>query len=292
MENKGEFSSRISTIRLRTWTLTLTIVALLVLYIFVTLSMNDSINVIDFAITATIQIITHFAYFPDGERYGETDNLYIMARKTYNTNAARVTVDSTVAELKRYCDFDYEERKHKYIVDQCADIGIGIQEFEVLAKKSPKELKKIKKFENNGETFYITKKRRKILLRLIYNKIPVEANNPDTILSAVDRDYTENIKDGSRPYRTKTHITKLIKAIVVGGVLAYIAYNLREGITFSAVVKSALFLGSMISTAVSSYISGEKSTREFRKKFYVELSVFIDKFFSWLGEKPTKTNEK
>ena len=289
MLNKEVVTSRVRIIRLRTWTLSLTIVALLALYIFVTLSIKSKIDWIDFAITSFIQISTHFAYFPDGERYGETDRLFVNARKVYNANAARITAESSVEKLREFCDVDFEERKIRHISDACGKIGISFNEYKELSQKSEEELSRIDVFEFNGKRIYFTKKRRRALIKIIYGKNPVKPNSPDTILSAVDRNYAENIKDDSRFYKKYKHATRLFKSIVIGGVLAYITYNMRDGLSFAAIIKSCVFIGSMISTAVSSYINGEKASREYKRKFFVELSVFIDKFFSWQGLKPTAT---
>lgn len=287
-----QVKSRVKIIRLRTWTLTLTTVTLLVLYIFVTLSIKAKIDLIDFAITAAIQISTHFAYFSDGERYGELDDLFIKARKGYNAAADRIMAESTVERLREYCEFEYEERKALYIADACGKIGISVGEFERLSQKPVSELKVIEKYEHDGKVVYFTKSRRKALIRLVYGKNPVKANSPDTILSAVDRHYTEAIKDGSQKYRKTTHATRFFKSIIVGGILAYIGYNLRGGLSFAAVIKSSVFIGSMITAAVSSYIAGEKSTREYKRKFYKELLTFIGKFFSWTGVPAEKEAEE
>ena len=284
--------ARVKIIRLRTWTLTLTITALLILYIFVTLAINSKIEWIDFAITAGIQISTHFAYFADGERYGETDDLYISARKSYNDNAARIMAESTVEELREYCEVDYVQRKKDYISDACGAIGISVAELEEISKLHEKEIRAIKTFESKSRIIYFDRAKRKALVKLIFGKNPVEKNQPATVLSAVDRDYVAAIKDGSNFYRKATHATRLFKSIIIGGVLAYIGYNIRDGLSLAAVIKSCVFIGSMITTAVSSYISGEKASRDFRKQFYLELALFIDAFFSWVGlKKPIESAE-
>ena len=275
--------ARVKIIRLRTWTLTLTITALLILYIFVTLAINSKIEWIDFAITAGIQISTHFAYFADGERYGQTDEDYINARKSYNENAERVMTESTVEELREYCDVDYEQRKKDYISDACGAIGISVTEFEEISKLPEKEIRRLKVWESRSRIVYFDRAKRRALVKLIFGKNPVEKNQPATALSAVDRDYVGAIKDGSNFYRKASHATRLFKSIIIGGILAYIGYNIRDGLSFAAVVKSCVFIGSMITTAVSSYIAGEKASREYRKQFFLELAIFIDAFFSWRG---------
>lgn len=284
MEYKTAVQDRIKTVRLRAWTLSMTITALLVLYIFVTLSIKSTLDVVDFVLTASIQISTHFTYFPEGARYGAKDELFIAARNAYNENAARITSESTVDSLRDFCEFDYEEKKARYIADVCGgEIGISADEYAILSQKSEAELKKIETFENKGKTFHFTKKRRKALLRLVYGKCPIERNNPDTVLSAVDRDYTRAIKDKSRTYNKAIAASRLFRSIFIGAFLAYIGYNLRDGLSLEAVIKSAVMLGSMIIAAISAYVAGERSTREFKKDFYVELSTFIDRFFSWSG---------
>lgn len=282
---QGGMSARVKIIRLRTWTLTLTILALLILYIFVTLSTKNKMDWIDFAITAAIQISTHFAYFPDGERYGEQDQLFIRARKIYNLNADRITQVSSIEKLRAYCDEEYEERKRLYIQEVCGKkIGISISELGVLRLKSKKEIKSLEKVAfSSGSVLYLTRARRKAIIHLIYGELPVEANSPDTILSAVDRDYAKAIKDNSKTYGKTAHARVILKALIVGLIFGYVGYSLRKGLTYEAAIKSAVFIGAMISTAVSSYIVGEKSTREYKKTFFVELSTFIDKFFSWTG---------
>ena len=284
--------ARVKIIRLRTWTLTITITALLILYIFVTLAINSQIEWIDFAITAGIQISTHFAYFADGERYGETDEFYCSARKSYNDNAARIMAESTVEELREYCEVDYEQRKKDYISDACGAIGISVAELEEISKLPEKEIREIKTWESKSRIVYFDKAKRNALIKLIFGKNPVEKNQPATVLSAVDRDYVSAIKDGSNFYRKATHATRLFKSIIIGGILAYIGYNLRDGLSYAAVIKSCVFIGSMITTAVSSYIAGEKASREYRKQFYLELALFIDAFFSWVGlKKPIESAE-
>lgn len=293
MGNYGEGAkSRIKIIRLRTWALTLTTLTLLVFYIFVTLSLKSRIDWIDFAITVAIQLSTHFAYFPDGERYGEMDPLFKRARKLYNVNANHISEVNAVEDLRDFCKVDFYERKARYIADICGSNGISVEEFNELAQKSKKELRAIKSFEYNGRTIYFTQKRRAAIIKLAYGRCPVKPNSPDLILSAVDRNYADNIRDDQKVYRGTTHAIKIFRYLILGGVLAYINYNTRDGINFAAVVKSAVFIGSMIAAAVSSYISGERSTREFKKEFYIELYVFISRFFSWKKISPPEVDEE
>ena len=290
--NRGNaISSRVMIIRWRTWALTITTVILLVFYVFVTLVLENTLNVVDFILTAVMQISTHFAYFPDGERYGQEDALYIRARDEYNIHANAITAANAVSELRDFCDFDFEERKTRYITAVCGEIGLTLDEFHILKQKSREELAKIEKFESGENIVYFTPHRRRVLIRLVFGKIPVRPNSPDIILSAVDRSFISPIKDESVNYKRVTHGIKLFRVIPVGLALAYIGYSMRSGINAAAIMKSCVFFGSMVFCAVSSFISGEKSSRVFKKQFYVELSTFIDKFSSWLVNNTEKRLE-
>lgn len=285
----NSISSRIVIIRWRTWALTITTIILLVFYVFVTLALENTLNLVDYILTAAMQVSTHFAYFPDGERYGEQDVLYIGAKKDYNVRANAITSANSVMDLREYCEFDFEERKKRYIVAVCGEIGISYNEFLILKQKSKQELDNIEKLEAEGNVVYFTPHRRRVLKRLVFGKTPVRPNSPDTIMSAVDRGFIKPISDESKPYKTATHGIKLFRVFIVSLALAYIGYSMRSGINAASVMKSCVFFGSMVFCAVSSFISGEKSSRVYKKRFYVELSVFIDKFSSWLSQEKNKT---
>ena len=282
-------SERVMVVRLRTWALTITTTVLIVLYIFVTLSIRGALSLIDFIFTVAIQITTHFAYFPDGEQFGEKDAGYIGAKDAYDKNANAIIEQNFVHRLREYCEFEYEERKREYITTKCGEIGVSYDEFCELKKKSKEEIDALDFFEYGGNKIFFTKRRKKLLKNLIFDDLPVKPNAPDVILSAVDRDPTAPIKDESAPYKKTTHGITFFKVIVAGLILAYIAYGARDGITLSAVVKAVVFLWSMVSSAVTSFIEGEKASRELKKKFFVELTVFIGKFASWLHTEKNET---
>lgn len=285
-----EMKARVKIIRLRTWTLTLTILALLVLYIFVTLSIKSSIDWIDFAIAAAIQISTHFAYFADGERYGETDKHFISTRDAYIKSVSLITTESTVEKLREYCEVEFQQRKDDYLNDMCNRLDISREDLCEITKLSAKKIRHLKQWDTktNG-TVYFNMEKRAILRKLVFGANPVQKNQSSTIMSAVDRDYTESIKNGQKVYKKGVNIFKgFIKPIMLGGILAYITYNMRAGLSFAAIIKSCVFIGSMITTAVSSYIAGEKSTRDYKMQFFVELATFIGDFFSWAGIPMTK----
>ena len=72
-EYTGEVGTRLATIRLRTWTLTLAVLVALVFYLLMKVAFKDTIDVVDFIMLATLQVLMHCTYFPDGESYGQKD---------------------------------------------------------------------------------------------------------------------------------------------------------------------------------------------------------------------------
>lgn len=279
---KGKVKQRASTIRVRTWTLTVAVVVALVLYFLVQVGWNTSINYIDLVFAATIQIITHFIYFPDGELFGQRDEAFVRNKAAYNGKATSINEKRKVTDLREYCKCEYQERRERYIINECGAIGITVEELDELKNKSPKEIKRLERFETNGKLIFFSKPSRKRLYKLLYKPLPVEENQPDTILSAVESDYTKSISDGSNPFRRTVHIIRILRFTVVAVFLAYISYSTRDGITMAVIARIVTYLVSMFTTAVLSFSKGETCSRVHKNKFYIDLSNFIDAFFEWL----------
>lgn len=274
--------SRVSSVRTRTWILTASILIAVVLYIFVNLFWEETISVIDMLMLATIQTITHFAFFPEGELYGENDEKFILNREAYNTKATAINEQREVGQLREYCEYDFQRRKDEYVKDELGALGITGTEYAELKKKSPREIRKLAEWEFDGKILYFTKRQRKRLFALLFHPVPVEKNKATTILSAVDYDTTKAIRNGKIAYKNKKYIGKILKAFVGGMLLAYIGYGQRDGITVADVARAVTCFVSMLTTAVTSYTRGETSTRVYQNQFYIDLTVFIDEFFGWL----------
>lgn len=293
MSNENKYvnatKQRLSTIRLRTWTLTLAIVIALVFYFLVSITTKEAISWIDFVLLCAVQIVCHSIYFPDGDLYGQKNQDYINNKETYNTKAEAINQSKGIAKLREYCKIEFEERKLRYILNECGIIGITLEELEILKQKSPKEIKKLKSFETtemvDGEpkTKIITfsKFKKKKLYALIFNKIPVEENHPETILSAVESNGNKAIKDGSTTYKMHSYIRKIMQAVLLGGIFAYIGYTLRDGIGIGEIVSIIMYLTTLFTTAVISFSSGETCSKVHKSRFYLELSNFIDGFNEW-----------
>lgn len=295
---KKATKQRVETIRLRTWTLTLAILISLALYLLVNVTTRQSINWIDFVLLCAMQIIVHSIYFPDGDLFGQKDTAFVSNKSAYNEKASDINEKKEIANLRKYCNYEFEERKSRYIANQCGLIGITLEELDVLKQKSEKDILELEKFETkeivNGEEksrlMFFSKHKRKILYNLIFKPIPVEKNHPETIMSAVENNGNKAIKDGSISYKAHSYIRKILTAVVVGGIFAYIGYTLRDGFGFAQVVQICMYITTLFTTAVMAFSSGETCSKVHKSHFYLDLANFIDGFNEW-NSKQRKENE-
>lgn len=290
-EYKGEVGTRLATIRLRTWTLTLAVLVALVFYLLMKVVFKDTIDVVDFIMLATLQVLMHCIYFPDGELYGQKDKCYVANRQSYNNKATEINRKRKIAKLREYCVAEYEERKRRYIEMVCGTIGISVTELEILREKVPqKEIKKLKSYEfvyeDGSKLIPFSKWKSAKLYNLLYGKLPVKPNHAETIMSAVDNNGTEAITDRSKGFKARAYIKKVIMAFGVGAFLAYVGYTSRDGIGMAEITRIITCLVSMFSTAVLSYSTGETCSKVYKNRYYIDLVNFIDGFNEWCGEQP------
>lgn len=276
---------RVLTVRTRTWTLTLAILLSLVFYIIVNITTRQSINWIDFVLLCVMQLLVHFMYYPDGDRFGQKSDAYKGNKSLYNDKATQVSVNFQQEDLRLYCDYEYEQRKQRYVQYQLGILGIGESHLEELKGKSEKEIKKLKEYEyeKDGKTLKVrfSKGKRKILYNLIFKPLPVEKNHYETIMSAVDNDGTKAIRDKSKAYTARVWLVKIFCVGVIGTIFAYIGYQVRDNFDFGQVVRLCMYLTTLFSTAVTSYTSGETCSRVYRANFYKDLAIFLDGFNEW-----------
>lgn len=280
---------RLSVIRLRTWTLTLAIIIALVFYFLVTVTTSQDIDWVSFVLLCTVQIVCHGLYFQDGDLYGQKDEDFISNKENYNAKAEAINQDKNIAQLREYCTVEFNERKHRYILNECATIGITEEELELLKQKPEQEIKKMKSFEvkeivdgeEKPKLIMFSKFKRKKLYALIFGKLPVEENRPETIMSAIETNSDKAIKDGSVAYKAQSLIRKTMQAIIVGGIFAYIGYTLKDGVGIAEVVSIIMYLTTMFTTAVLAFSRGETCSKVYKSRFYLELSNFIDGFNEW-----------
>lgn len=293
MANKYLYGTkdRISTVRLRTWSLTIAVIVTVVFYFLVTIATKQEVNLIDFAFLCTVQIIMYCTYFPDGDKYGQKNQCFIDNKATYNDKATDINTRGRIHKLREFCKYEYAERKELYIQNSCGAIGISVSDLEQLKKLTEKEIKKLKKYEFvyiNKETnekeskfaFFDRAKRKKIY-ELLFKELPISPNYPETIMSALENNGSRAITDGSLKYRKGKYISKLFTSVVIGGIFAYIGYVAKDGIGIEEVVSALMYLTSMFTTAVFAFSSGETCSSVYKNRFYIELSNFIDAFNEW-----------
>lgn len=293
-EYKKAIGDRFQSVRFRTWTLTAIIVVVLIFYYLVNVTTRNAISWIDFLLLCVVQLLAHFIYFPDGDLFGQKDPSFIANRDNYNTKADNVNLEDKHESLREFCDYEYKERKKRYILTQCGYIGISLREFEELKKLSKKQLKHLQEHtftekvkDEKGEEkdkekiVKFSRQKRKLLLDLMFKPLPVQKNHPETIMSAVENDGSKKIKDGSKGYARWAHVKKFLTAILFGGVLAYVAYTVRDGFGLAEIVAIIMCMFSLVATAVMSFTSGEQCSRVYKSRFYLELGNFLDEFFEW-----------
>lgn len=280
---------RLQAVRLRTWIVTVTILISLAFWIVLSVTTRDTISWIDFIMLCIVQTLGHFAYFPDGEAYGQTDKRYIANKENYNVLASKINADDKYYHLRDYCAYEFEERKAQYVNTMLGFVGITEKEFETIKLMSEKEIKQLKEFEIvekvNGEErkriIHFSKHKRRILQDLIFKPLPVQRNEADTIVSGKETDITEKVKDHSESEKKKTHGAKIIKIVLIGLLLAYITWNIRDGFGLGDLARLITYVGSLLITAIMSFTSGEKIQKIYKTEFYVELSQFIERFYEW-----------
>ena len=275
-------------IRVRTITLTILVVFCLALYLLVQTYFKDEISWIDFIILTTVTIITHFAYFPDGELNGQRDERYIVNNRAYNEKAEKINAKRQIFNLNEYCKVDFDTRKKSYVETNCGYLEITPEILEYFRDNySVKDLKKNEYLYTSAKQdkkYFLSRYKRKVLYKLLFKELPIGYNYPDTILSAKETDSSKAIEDGSKKFKYITNTTKIITALILGLVLAYIGLTKKDNFTIADLCKMIMYLTSIVSTAVFSYSSGEKSIKVFKTDFYIALSNFIERFFVWLLE--------
>ena len=292
MQNTGKsLKERTATVRLRTWTLTLGVIVALCFYLLVNIVFTNALNPVDFVLIVVLQLLVYSLYFPDGELYGQEDRAFQSNKKTYNIKATRVNQKHLIGKLREYCKFEYNQRKKEYIENECGYIGITPEEVDLLRDKTPKEIMKLEtwevpyfneKGESDGSKLLVfNKSKRRRLKKLLFDRLPVEENHAETILSAVENTGNKAIKDHSLSYKRTRYIFKLMKVMVVGVVLGYTGYILRDGVGLTEIAQIVTYLCTIFATAVMAYTSGEKCQRIHKSNFYVELYNFLDGFFEW-----------
>lgn len=271
---------KVSSIRARTWTITIAIIVCLLLYLMVSL-VKKEFDVLEFILMVFIQIVIHLAYFPDGELFGQKNETFINNRAMYNKKADIVNSNKAMGKLHEYCKYEFEVRKQNYIASMCSRAGITVEDLEIFKQKTKKELKKLTSIEIDGRYITFAKYQIKIISNLIHKEIPVQENKASTIMSAIETNEDKAIKDESIAYRNTAHIKKISIALFLGGFFALIGYTLRQGFGWEQVASIAMYITTILTTAVLAFTSGETCTKVHKNNFYLRLINFLSSFFEW-----------
>lgn len=293
-QTQEEVRKRISTLRIRTWTLTLALIVCIILFCLLQIIINQKIDWVTLIVIGSIQIIIYCLYFPDGDHFGSQDKSFILNKTAYNTKANKINSEHKNGYLREYCQYDFEERKKRYFEAELGKINITAEEFEELRKLSEKEIKNLKSFEFKNEhgskLVFFPRYKRKILVCLLFKPCPVQKNSPETIMSAIENNGSSSIKDGSLPYKIRSYTKIILKATVVAVFLAYIGFKISNGITLDTIIEMFFYILAIFATAIFAFGDGEKCSRLYKNNFYIELSNFIDSFNEWFDNKYTNYN--
>lgn len=277
---KEEIKGRVTSMRLRTTILTLTMVVCIIFYCLMQWFFTGKIDLITLFIVGALQILTHFAYFNEGTVYGEKDPIFQSNKLAYNQKATKINDNQEFGKLREYCQYEFEERKKRYIQSEFAKIGINQEEFDVLKQKSQKEIKRLKSHEWNGRIIYFTRTRKKLLYNLIFKPLPVKQNEPEFIMSAINVNLTDKIKDNSVGFANFQHIRKILKATVLAVFFSYVGFTFKN-FSYTNIIEMIFYLVAVFLTAIASYSYGERCTKIYKNNLYIQLNNFIDEFNEW-----------
>lgn len=283
---------RASALRIRTYVMTISILVCLVLWLFVNITTKEAISWVDFVLLTIIQILVYSSYFPDGEIFGERSPVFMGNKAEYNKKANEINTDHNQGLLREYCKYDYKKRIQEYIETECGALGLTPEELDELKQYNEKEILALKehtfiiprKNENDKEikrVIKFSKKKRRRIRALLFDPIPVEENYPETILSAIENNGQQKIKDHSISFKFKSFVKKVITAILFGGLLAYTGLTSRDGIGLAEITRMVIYFTTMVVNAIIAYTTGETCTKVYKNRFYVDLSNFIDGFNEW-----------
>lgn len=286
LEEAGtNIKNRTLTVRFRAWLVTGIVIAGLVAYTFIVPSWGGSPDYIVLGIIGILQIVMHIVYFAEGENFGSRDKACISNKNAYNEKASKINEDAKVLELREYCEYDFEKRKQEYIKVELGAIGITEKEFSVLRQKTQKEILHMKSFEFEGRLYHFTKVAVNRLYKLIFLPLPIKPNTPELILNAVENTKGQYIVDKSKAQKAGALTFRVMRAVPVAIFLAYIGYEMKDGVDFGDVVRIFTYFASIVIVAVSAFIKGETNTKVYKNEFYIQLSTFIDGFNEWLNRK-------
>lgn len=269
--------------RVPTLIFTVLMVMTLGIYFLVSVSMGSKLDVPNFLLLGTMEIVTYYLYFPDGQLKGQNDVRYINNKQTYNSKASKVNAKRQIKNLQEYCIVEYKDRIKEYIETELGYCDLDWNDYLYMKDNlRPSDLIIKGEVNINGRSIYLDKAKYKRLTNLLFKDLPVRANNSRTILSAVESNSVSAIRDKSKKDKTLTQIRMVFKVLSIALFSGYMLITNKDGISLTTVAMFLVDLFAIVTIAVTSYVQGENNQKIHKANFYMDLSIFIDNFYEWL----------
>lgn len=269
--------------RIPTLIFTVLMVMTLGIYFLVSVSMGSKLDVPNFLLLGTMEIVTYYLYFPDGQLKGQNDTRYINNKQTYNSKASKVNAKRQIKNLQEYCIVEYKDRIKEYIETELGYCDLDWNDYLYMKENlKPADFYVKGEITINGRSLYLDKAKYKRLTNLLFKDLPVRANNSRTILSAVESNSVSAIRDKSKKDKTLTQIRMVFKVISIALFSGYMLITNKDGISLTTIAMFLVDLFAIVTIAVTSYVQGENNQKIHKANFYMDLSIFIDNFYEWL----------
>lgn len=268
--------------RIPTLIFTVLMVMTLGIYFLVSVSMGSKLDVPNFLLLGTMEIVTYYLYFPDGQLKGQNDTRYINNKQTYNTKASKVNAKRQIKNLQEYCIVEYKDRIKEYIETELGYCDLDWDDYLYMKENlKPTDFYIKSEITINGRSLYLDKAKYKRLTNLLFKDMPVRANNSRTILSAVESNSVSAIRDKSKKDKTLTQIRMVFKVISIALFSGYMLITNKDGISLTTIAMFLMDIFAIVTIAVT-YVQGENNQKIHKANFYMDLSIFIDNFYEWL----------
>lgn len=269
--------------RIPTLIFTVLMVMTLGIYFLVSVSMGSKLDVPNFLLLGSMEIVTYYLYFPDGQLKGQNDTRYINNKQTYNSKASKVNAKRQIKNLQEYCIVEYKDRIKEYIETELGYCDLDWNDYLYMKENlKPTDFYVKGEITINGRSLYLDKAKYKRLTNLLFKDLPVRANNSRTILSAVESNSVSAIRDKSKKDKTLTQIRMVFKVISIALFSGYMLITNKDGISLTTIAMFLVDLFAIVTIAVTSYVQGENNQKIHKANFYMDLSIFIDNFYEWL----------
>ena len=270
-------------LRVPTILFTFLMVGTLVIYFLVSVSFGSTLDVPNFILLGTMEVVTYYLYFPDGQLKGQNSDRFINNKTSYNTKASKVNQKRQIKNLQEYCIVEYKDRIKEYIETQMGYCDLDYNDYLWLRDNMTySQFKHCKEIVVNDKSVYLDKSKRKRLKNVLYKKLPIEANNSRTILSAVETNSQAAIRDQSKKDKMFSQFRMALKVLSIAFFSGYMLVTAKDGFNMTTLAMFVLDLFAIMVVAITSYMQGEINQKTYKANFYMDLAIFLDNFYEWL----------